>query len=80
MSTTKVAISLDEELLKKLDRLVKNKKFANRSQAIQLSVKEKLERLEHSRLARECLKLDPSFEQALAGEGFSGDLAQWPEY
>jgi metal-responsive CopG/Arc/MetJ family transcriptional regulator len=78
MSTTKVAISLDEELLKKLDRLVKNKKFANRSQAIQLSVKEKLERMEHSRLARECLKLDTHFEQTLAEEGFSGSAKYAP--
>lgn len=80
MSTSKVAISIDQNLLKKLDRLVKGKVFASRSQAIQLSVKEKLERMEHSRLAQECLKLDTHFEQALSEEGFSGDMSEWPEY
>ena len=41
---------------------------------------EKLERLERSRLARECAKLDPIFEKGLAEEGVSQDLAEWPEY
>ncbi len=78
MSTSKVAISIDEELLKKLDRMVKGKVFSNRSQAIQTAVKEKIERMEHGRLARECMKLDADFEQAMAEE--SGDLQEWPEY
>ena len=43
-------------------------------------VAEKLARLEKSRLAQECAKLDPAFEKALAEEGLSEDLAQWPEY
>jgi hypothetical protein len=41
---------------------------------------EKLERLEHRRLAAECAKLDPVSEQALAEEGLGGDLAAWPAY
>ena len=52
----------------------------NRSQAIQQAVSEKLERLDRSRLARECAKLDPVSEQILAEEGFIEDVAQWPEY
>jgi hypothetical protein len=43
-------------------------------------VAEKLARLEKSRLAQECAKLDPTFEKALAEEGLSEDLAEWPEY
>jgi len=42
--------------------------------------REKLERVNHSRLARESAKLDPKFEQAMAEEGMSGELAEWPEY
>lgn len=72
MSTSKIAISIDEKLLQKLDRLVKDKTFANRSQAIQAAVREKIERMKYGRLARECSKLDPAFEQAMAEEG-SGD-------
>lgn len=36
---------------------------------------EKLSRLEHSRLARECAKLDSAFEKALAEEGLSRSLS-----
>jgi hypothetical protein len=41
---------------------------------------EKLARIEKSRLAREFAKLDPAFEKALAEEGLSQDLSEWPEY
>jgi metal-responsive CopG/Arc/MetJ family transcriptional regulator len=80
MSTTKVAVTLDEKTLDRLDRLVKAQLFPNRSRAIQEAVEEKLERLERSRLARECTKLDPAFEKAMAEEGMSEELGQWPEY
>ncbi len=80
MSRAKVAISLDKATLERLDRLVEEEVFPNRSQAIEEAVSEKLERLERSRLARECAKLDPVFEKALAEEGVSEELAEWPEY
>jgi Arc/MetJ-type ribon-helix-helix transcriptional regulator len=75
-----VAISLDESTLERLDQLVERAVFATRSQAIQEAVEEKLARLERSRLARECVKLDPTFEKALAEEGMSEDAAEWPAY
>ena len=31
-------------------------------------------------LARECSKLDPKYEQALAEEGLTMELEEWPEY
>ena len=80
MSTLKVAITLEEKTLTKLDRLVKAHVFPNRSRAIQEAVKEKLNRMDRRRLARECSKLDPAFEKKLAEEGLSEELAQWPEY
>jgi len=80
MAAAKVAISLDEDVLARLDRLVRQRAFPNRSKAIEVAVKEKLERLDRSRLARECAKLDPAFEKALADEGLSGALTEWPEY
>ena len=64
--TVKRDITIDEELLARLDRLAKAAVFGNRSQAIQMAVKEKLERLDQSRLARECSRLDPGYEKALA--------------
>ena len=80
MARSKVAISLDESTLSRLDRLVRKQVFPNRSQAIEEAVAEKLARIEKSRLAQECAKLDPAFEKALAEEGLSEDLAEWPEY
>ncbi len=80
MSQTKVAITIDEQMLARVDALVRRKVFSNRSRAIQEAVQEKLERLERNRLAAECAKLDPSFERAMADEGLSEELAAWPEY
>ena len=80
MARSKVAISLDESTLNRLDHLVKRRVFPNRSQAIEEAVAEKLARLEKSRLAQECAKLDPRFERALAEEGLSEDMMEWPEY
>jgi len=47
---------------------------------IQDAVAEKLARMERSRLAAECAKLDPKFEKAMAEEGLSRELDTWPEY
>ena len=80
MSTAKIAITIEEDLLEKLDRLVSSKVFLNRSKAIQEAVAEKLTRLNRSRLARECAKLEPALEKAMAEEGFSQDMEEWPEY
>ena len=80
MPASKVAISIDSALLAEVDGLVAKEAFASRSQAIQAAVREKLARMHRSRLAEECAKLDPAFEKAMAEEGMSGELAQWPEY
>ena len=80
MGTAKIAISLEEGLLERLDRLVSEGRFPSRSRAIQLAVKAQIDRLDRGRLARECAKLDVSEEQALAEEGASYDLEGWPEY
>jgi Arc/MetJ-type ribon-helix-helix transcriptional regulator len=68
MSTAKIAIFMDHNLLERIDSLVRKKIFPNRSRAIQEAVKEKIETLDKRRLARECAKLDPISEQALADE------------
>jgi len=80
MAAAKVAITIEAELLKRIDRLVEMRRFPNRSRAIQEAVRDKLERLERGRLARECAKLDRAFEQKMADEGLAGDLEEWPEF
>ena len=64
MGKTKIAITLDEKVVKKVDGLVKKHVYPNRSRAIQDALQDKLEKIEHRRLARECAKLDPAFEKA----------------
>ena len=80
MATNKVAITIDSDLLSKVDLLVSQRVFPNRSKAIQEALTDKLSLLRQTRLASECAKLDPQIEQQLAEEGIEGDLTQWPIY
>ncbi len=80
MSVAKITISIEQQLLEKIDQMVKSKAFGNRSQAIQSAVKDKINKIEHTRLANECAKLDIKFEQDLADEGLIMELDEWPEY
>ena len=80
MATSKIAITMDDNLVRRLDEMVNRKIFASRSRAIQIAVKEKLERIDKTRLARECAKLDPHFEQSMADEGIAAELDIWPKY
>jgi metal-responsive CopG/Arc/MetJ family transcriptional regulator len=80
MAASKIAITIDDKLLKQVDMLVRSNVFPSRSRIIQEAVAEKLRRLGKRRLARECARLDPEFEQTLAEEGFSTEMEEWPEY
>ena len=80
MSTVKIAISIKQKTLRELDNMVLKKVFPNRSKAIQSAIEEKINRMNHSRLAEECSKLDVNYEQSLAEEGIVGDFEEWPEY
>ena len=80
MATSKIAVSIDKKILEKLDFLVKSNAFPSRSRAVQEAVKEKLERIEKTRLARECAKLNQEFEQKMADEDLEMEIDQWPEY
>ena len=80
LSRAKIAITIDQRLLEELDRLVAEQDYPNRSRAIEEAVADKLDRLSRNRLAVQCAKLDPASEQALAEEGMSGELSEWPEY
>ena len=80
MPKTKVAVTLEAGLVNQVDELVAQQRFRNRSQAIEAALVEKLQRLARTRLARECARLDPKEEKALAQEGLAGILETWPEY
>jgi len=80
MASSKIAITLDTTLVRKIDHLVRDRIFPSRSRAIQDAVAEKMVRYDRGRLAGECAKLNPKEEQAIADEGLSSEVEQWPIY
>jgi metal-responsive CopG/Arc/MetJ family transcriptional regulator len=80
MTATRIAVTLDKALVRRLDALVKTRVYRTRGEAIEAAVTEKLGCRGSSRLARECAKLSRAEEQALAEEGMAADAQGWPEY
>ena len=80
MTVAKLAISLDSKMLKRLDGLVHRRIFPSRSKAIQEALEEKLRRIDKSRLATECNKLNPIEEQDLSEEGIGSEAKEWEKY
>jgi len=75
----KIAITIAAATVARVDRLVAQKAFRSRSEAIQAAVDEKLARLDRTRLAAECGKLVRSEEKGLAEEGIGAEGDEWPE-
>ena len=80
MSIAKIAVSIDEKQLRKIDFYVKKHVFKTRSEAFRIAINQTLDDLEHKRLASECDKLDISEEQELAEMGLAEDSSAWPKY
>ncbi len=80
MTQSKIAVSVDEQLVARLDQLVRTGVVPDRDKAVQSAVEEVVDYFEGRLLERECAKLDPEFEKALAEEGLAGDAPPWPEY
>ena len=80
MAAAKVAVTLEEGLLREVDQWVADGEFPNRSKAIQAALNHLrgTRRRRHS-LVAELAKLDPAEERALADEMFVAD-APWPTY
>ncbi|MBW6457159.1 MAG: ribbon-helix-helix domain-containing protein [Trueperaceae bacterium] len=77
---TKVAVSIDDRLIREVDLLVRDERYASSSQAIEAAVAEQLRRVRRRRLAEACAVLDPVEEVALAEEGLGADARAWPPY
>src|SRR5258708_22890198 len=80
MPKTKVALTLDADLLDQVDELVAKQKFRNRSQAVEAALSDKLHRLARTRLAREVAKLNPAEEKRVADEGITDALDESEEH
>lgn len=76
----KIALSLDSELVRRVDELVRQAAFASRSHAVEEALREKLARIDRTRLSVEAAKLDPEQEKSLAEEGIQGELGSWPAW
>lgn len=77
MPTARIAITLDRSLLNQLDRMVKKRRFPNRSQAVQAALRDTLRRLRC--LEPELAKVDPKEEREMAEEWFVGERELWAE-
>ncbi len=80
MRKAKIALTLDSSVVRRIDELVRQHAFANRSQAVEEALREKLSRLDRSRLSRELAKLDAKNEKSLAEEGIEGESGSWPAW
>jgi len=80
MPKQKVAVTLERRILDAVDQLVAAQEYPNRSQAIEAALAEALDRRSRTRLARECARLDPAEERALAEEGLGAEGIEWPAY
>jgi Arc/MetJ-type ribon-helix-helix transcriptional regulator len=80
VAKSNVAVALGVKTLERVDRLVRSARFPNRSQAIESALNAQLDRMERTRLAEECAKLDSAEERSLAEEGIAADAGGWPEH
>jgi metal-responsive CopG/Arc/MetJ family transcriptional regulator len=70
----RIGITIDKKVLAEVDRLVRNGTYNSRSQVFDVAIKERLARMNRSRLARESAKLDAVEEQAFANERYLADV------
>jgi len=80
MATAKIAITISKPTLEKLDRLVEERKYPNRSRAIQEAVEELVLKYERSALAEALEKVDSSEERFFAEQGMQAEADSWPTY
>ena len=80
MTAAKIAITIDENLLREVDNWVKQKLYPNRSQAVQAALFDRVHHLNQQRLEAECAKLDRQEEQEFAELGIEETLSGWSQY
>lgn len=79
MSVAKIAISLDRDLLKKLDALIDQEHLDSRSQIISQAIEAILQQRSRAAFERECEKLDPAEEQGMAEERYTSEV-EWEKF
>lgn len=80
MTAAKVAVSVDAELLREVDRWVAQGEYPSRSTAFQSALSRLARDRQRKRsLIAELAKLDPAEERALAEEWSSAEVP-WPKF
>jgi metal-responsive CopG/Arc/MetJ family transcriptional regulator len=80
VSRNKVAITINQHTIDRVDKLESQHILSSRSRAFEEALEGKLNKLDKSRLARECARLHLAFEKTLAEEGLSGEIDECPKY
>jgi len=75
MPTKSINITIDEEVLNKSDRLIKEGKYANRSRFIEEAVALRLKQLDAEFIGEQAKLLDPEESE----EWFQGEIESWQE-
>ena len=79
MPASKIAITVEEDIVRQIDRLVREGKYKSRSNAIQEALKDKLKGWRRKRLLDELSKVDPEEERELSEEALHGE-DEWERY
>ena len=80
MPVAKVAISIDEHILREIDRWVAAGEYPSRSQVMQAAIAVlKEQRARRGTLLEELAKLDPAEERVLADEFLAAETT-WPAF
>ena len=80
MASLRITFTIDDRLVKKIDRLVEKNVYPSRGKMIQEAVAEMIVKLDTCRLARECANVDPQYERAIAEECVRIVNEIWVEY
>ena len=75
MATKSINVTIDEELLTRLDLLVSAGRYPNRSRSIEDAIKSKLKELDEEAIGEQAKLLDKKESE----EWFEGELESWQE-
>ncbi len=75
MSTKSINITIDENLLAKLDAIVASGRYANRSRSIEEAIADKLKALDEEMIGEQAKMLNEEDTE----EWFEGELESWQE-
>ena len=80
MSTKKITVTLQENVVERLDSLVKNHHHKSRSKAVQIAINDYLKNMEKQKMYAQIDKMDLEEEMQVAEESLEAANEIWTEY